>query len=96
MATNKHIGYNVFPTTDNRSSMAAALAGKLLHARNESLNESMSDFEGSSNKLEFVKSIEGVDFVNDSRSTNINAHDPSGGFGHAFYGKPYGIDVGGA
>ena len=73
MATHKNIGYNAFPITDNRSSMAAALAGKLLNARNESLNESMSDFEGSSNKLEFVKGIEGIDFINDSRSTNINA-----------------------
>ena len=50
MATNKHIGYNAFPTTDNRSSMAAAVAGRLLHARNESLNESLSDFEGSVEK----------------------------------------------
>lgn len=73
MAAHKNIGYNVFPTTDNRSSMAAALAGKLINARNESLNESMSDFEGSSNKLELVKTIEGIDFINDSRSTNINA-----------------------
>ena len=73
MATHKNISYNAFPTTDNRSSMAAALAGKLLNARNESLNDSMSDFEGSANKLELVKSIEGIDFINDSRSTNINA-----------------------
>ena len=73
MATNKNIGYNVFPTTDNRSSMAAAVAGKLIHARNESLNESMSDFEGSANNLELVKTIEGRDFINDSRSTNANA-----------------------
>ncbi len=73
MATHKNIGYNAFPTTDNRSSMAAALAGKLLNARNESLNESLSDFEGSANKLELVKNIEGIDFINDSRSTNVNA-----------------------
>lgn len=73
MATNKNIGYNVFPTTDNRSSMAAAVAGRLIHARNESLNESMSDFEGSANNLELVKTIEGIDFINDSRSTNANA-----------------------
>lgn len=73
MATNKNIGYNVFPTTDNRNSMAAAVAGRLLHARNQSLNESLSDFEGSANNLELVKTIEGRDFINDSRSTNANA-----------------------
>ncbi|MCQ2270300.1 MAG: hypothetical protein MJZ52_03615 [Bacteroidales bacterium] len=73
MGANKNIGYNNFPTTDNRTSMAAALAGKLLHARNESLNESMSDFEGSANHLELVKTINDIDFINDSRSTNVNA-----------------------
>jgi UDP-N-acetylmuramoylalanine--D-glutamate ligase len=72
--THKHIAYNAFPTTtDTGSSMASILAGKLLRARNESLNESLSDFEGSSNKLELVKNIEGIDFINDSRSTNVNA-----------------------
>lgn len=73
MAANKNISYNTFPTTEHRTSMAAALAGKLLNARNESLNESMSDFEGSANHLELVKTINGIDFINDSRSTNVNA-----------------------
>ncbi len=73
MGANKNMGYNIFPSTDNHTSMAAALAGKLLKARNESLNESMSDFEGSANHLEKVKSIEGIEFINDSRSTSVNA-----------------------
>lgn len=73
MASHKNINYNVFPTTDNRTDMASALAGKLISARNESLNESLSDFEGSANNLELVKTINGIDFINDSRSTNANA-----------------------
>lgn len=73
MGANKNIGYNIFPSTDNHTSMAAALAGKLLKARNESLNESMSDFEGSANHLEKVKTINGIEFINDSRSTSVNA-----------------------
>lgn len=73
MGANKHIGYNVIPTTDDRTTMVGALAGKLINARNQSLNESMSDFEGSANNLELVKNINGIDFINDSRSTNVNA-----------------------
>lgn len=73
MASHKNITYNAFPLTDNRTDMASALAGKLINARNESLNESLSDFEGSANNLELVKTINGIDFINDSRSTNANA-----------------------
>jgi len=52
---------------------AATLSQNLIQIRNESLQESLSDFENSEHKLEFVKSIEGVDFINDSRATNANA-----------------------
>lgn len=53
--------------------MAATLAERLISTRNANLNESLSDFEGSAHKLELVKTIEGVDFINDSRSTNVNS-----------------------
>jgi UDP-N-acetylmuramoylalanine--D-glutamate ligase len=45
----------------------------LIRLRNESLQELLSDFENTEHKLEYVKNIEGVDFVNDSRATNANA-----------------------
>jgi len=52
---------------------AATLSQHLIHLRNESLHELLSDFENTEHKLEFVKTIEGVDFINDSRATNPNA-----------------------
>lgn len=52
---------------------ATTLSQNLIRLRNESLQESLSDFENSEHKLEFVKNKEGVDFINDSRATNANA-----------------------
>jgi UDP-N-acetylmuramoylalanine--D-glutamate ligase len=52
---------------------AATLSQNLISLRNESLQELLSDFENTEHKLEYVKNIEGVDFVNDSRATNANA-----------------------
>jgi len=52
---------------------AATLSQNLIRLRSESLQESLSDFENSEHKLELVKNIEGVDFINDSRATNPNA-----------------------
>jgi len=59
-----------FQTTRDR---AATLSQNLISLRNESLQELLSDFENSEHKLEYVKSIEGVVFINDSRATNTNA-----------------------
>ena len=52
---------------------AATLSQNLISLRNNSLQDLLSDFENSEHKLELVKTIEGVDFVNDSRATNANA-----------------------
>jgi len=52
---------------------AATLSQNLIRLRSESLQELLSDFENSEHKLEYVKTIEGVDFINDSRATNANA-----------------------
>jgi UDP-N-acetylmuramoylalanine--D-glutamate ligase len=52
---------------------AATLSQNLIRLRSESLQETLSDFENSEHKLEYVKTIEGVDFINDSRATNANA-----------------------
>jgi len=52
---------------------AATISQNLIKLRSESLQELLSDFENTEHKLEFVKTIEGVDFINDSRATNANA-----------------------
>ncbi len=55
------------------NSMAAALAARVLEIRNENIRDSLMSFQGVEHRLEFVRSFMGVDFVNDSKATNINA-----------------------
>lgn len=60
----KHNTYN---------SMAAALAGKVLNIRDEKIRESLSDFKGVEHRLEYFLKVHGIEFVNDSKATNINS-----------------------
>lgn len=56
-----------------KNTMAASLAATLLKVRKETIRESMEDFEGAPHRLEKVLKIRGVQFINDSKATNINA-----------------------
>lgn len=60
----KHNAYN---------SMAAGIAGHVLDIRKEIIRESLSDFQGVEHRLEHVLKIHGVEFINDSKATNINS-----------------------
>jgi len=53
--------------------MAATMASQLLNVRNQSIKESLSNFEGAEHRLENVQKVRGVLYVNDSKATNINA-----------------------
>ncbi len=55
------------------NSMAAAVAARLVDVRKESIRESLADFENIEHRLEFVARIKGVDFINDSKATNVNS-----------------------
>lgn len=55
------------------NSMAASLAAKIVDVRKEIIKESLQDFQGIEHRLEFVASINGVEFINDSKATNINS-----------------------
>ena len=59
--------------SDSQGDMASTLSSKLVNLRRESLANILSDFENSAHKLEYVTTLDGVDFINDSRSTNPNA-----------------------
>lgn len=59
--------HNVYNT------MAAGIAARLLDVRKESVRQSMSDFENIAHRLEFVAQIHGIEFINDSKATNINS-----------------------
>lgn len=55
------------------NSMAAAVAARLVDVRKESIRESLADFENIEHRLEFVARVKGVDFINDSKATNVNS-----------------------
>ncbi len=56
-----------------KNAMAATMAAKLLKVRKETIRKSLSDFEGVEHRLENVLKINGVQYINDSKATNINA-----------------------
>ena len=55
------------------NSMAAAITGRILDVKNDIIRQSMLDFQNVEHRLEFVLSVHGIDFVNDSKATNVNA-----------------------
>ncbi|UCG28906.1 MAG: UDP-N-acetylmuramoyl-L-alanine--D-glutamate ligase [Bacteroidales bacterium] len=60
----KHNAYN---------SMAAGIAGQLLNIRKEMIRASLSDFQGVEHRLEPVIKVHGIQFINDSKATNVNS-----------------------
>ena len=55
------------------NSMAASLAAQIIHIRKETIRDSLSGFEGVEHRLEYVASVRGVRYVNDSKATNVNS-----------------------
>lgn len=55
------------------NSMASAIVAKVLELRNESIRDSMGNFKNIEHRLEHVAQISGIDFVNDSKATNVNS-----------------------
>ena len=56
-----------------KNTMAAAVAARLVNIRNASLRESLKGFQGAAHRLEEVKVVEGVTYINDSKATNVNS-----------------------
>jgi UDP-N-acetylmuramoylalanine--D-glutamate ligase len=55
------------------NSMAAAIAGKVLNIRKDIIRESLADFQGVEHRLEPVIMVCGINFINDSKATNVNS-----------------------
>ncbi len=55
------------------NSMAAAIAGKVLNIRKDVIRESLADFQGVEHRLEPVITVCGINFINDSKATNVNS-----------------------
>lgn len=56
-----------------KNAMAAASVAKLLNIRKASIRESLSNFQGAEHRLEKVLKIQNVQYINDSKATNVNA-----------------------
>ncbi|MCC6181569.1 MAG: UDP-N-acetylmuramoyl-L-alanine--D-glutamate ligase [Bacteroidia bacterium] len=55
------------------NSMAASMAARIVDIRKDIIRESLEDFVNVEHRLEFVSSINGVEFINDSKATNVNS-----------------------
>jgi UDP-N-acetylmuramoylalanine--D-glutamate ligase len=60
----KHNQYN---------SMAAGISARTAGIRKEKIRETFTRFEGLEHRLEYVATIRGVEFINDSKATNVNS-----------------------
>lgn len=56
-----------------KNTMAAATVARLLGIRKESIRESVANFQGAPHRLEKVLKIHHVQYINDSKATNVNA-----------------------
>jgi UDP-N-acetylmuramoylalanine--D-glutamate ligase len=55
------------------NSMAAAIAANVLNINKDVIRESLIDFQNVEHRLEYVATVGGVDFINDSKATNVNS-----------------------
>jgi UDP-N-acetylmuramoylalanine--D-glutamate ligase len=55
------------------NSMAAGIAGNVLRIRKQVIRESLSDFQGVEHRLEKLFKVHGIQFINDSKATNVNS-----------------------
>ncbi len=60
----KHNQYN---------SMAASMAATAIDIRKEKIREALQTFESLEHRMEHVANIKGVEFINDSKATNVNS-----------------------
>ncbi len=55
------------------NSMAAGISGMVVNIRSEKIRESLADFKGVEHRLERFLKVHGIEFINDSKATNINS-----------------------
>ena len=56
-----------------QNSLASGIASRILEIRKSAVRESLSDFVNVEHRLEFVAKVHGIEFINDSKATNINS-----------------------
>jgi UDP-N-acetylmuramoylalanine--D-glutamate ligase len=55
------------------NSMAAAVVGRILDLRKDKIRDAFTDFRNAEHRLEKVAMVRGVEFINDSKATNVNS-----------------------
>ena len=55
------------------NSMAAAMAARVFEISDDIIRQSLIDFENIEHRLEYVITVHGIDFINDSKATNVNS-----------------------
>jgi len=55
------------------NSLAAGIAAKLTDIKNDDIRQSLSNFQGVEHRLEKVARVRGVEYINDSKATNVNS-----------------------
>lgn len=55
------------------NSLASGIASKIVDIHDERIRASLSDFTGVEHRLEKVARVRGVDYINDSKATNVNS-----------------------
>lgn len=78
MKTNETVSMSIYdfalPGLHNKyNSMAAGLTASVIGIRKEKIRESLVNAEGLEHRMEVVASIRGVEFINDSKATNVNS-----------------------
>jgi len=66
------------------NSMAASISASVLRIQNDVIRRALSDFQAVEHRLEYVRTLDGVRWINDSKATNVNStwyalesmHDP--------------------
>jgi UDP-N-acetylmuramoylalanine--D-glutamate ligase len=56
-----------------KNAMAATAVAQLLNIRKQTIRESLTNFQGAEHRLEKVLKIQGVQYINDSKATNVNS-----------------------
>jgi UDP-N-acetylmuramoylalanine--D-glutamate ligase len=58
---------------NTQNSLASGIASRILDIRKDVVRESLEDFVNVEHRLEFVAKVHGIEFINDSKATNVNS-----------------------
>lgn len=76
--SNKHFSMSVYKLAlqgkhNIHNSMASGIAARILELRKDIVRDSLMDFQNVEHRLEYVLTVHGIKYVNDSKATNVNA-----------------------